>query len=174
VRALKTITFVYDPREDRVLGVLNAGLAEAWSCWLTRRLALALLERAVNYVANTSELAQRTPADFRGDSIAFEREAAIASTAKAMSTTPPNVLQATVPAAELADRVTIAPHGDKLRIELHGRDEEGAAGVVSRAELQRILQMLQAAVAKAGWLAAPVKSQPAPTPAAADPKPIRH
>jgi len=34
--------------------------------------------------------------------------------------------------------------------------------------------MLQAEIAKAGWVAAPAKPQAAPTPAPAAPKPARH
>src|ERR1035441_797360 len=56
VKVLKSITFVYEAREDRVLAAINSGKPEAWSCWLTRRLALVLLERAVNLLASTSAL----------------------------------------------------------------------------------------------------------------------
>jgi hypothetical protein len=41
-------------------------------------------------------------------------------------------------------------------------------------ELQRLLQMLQVEVGKAGWLVVPGKPQGAPAPAAADPKPLRN
>ena len=37
--ALRSITFAYRAREDRVLAAVNLGQAEAWSCWLTRRLS---------------------------------------------------------------------------------------------------------------------------------------
>ena len=57
LRALTTLTFVYVPREDRILAAINAGHAEAWSCWLTRRLALAVLERTTEYLATRSDLA---------------------------------------------------------------------------------------------------------------------
>jgi predicted alpha/beta hydrolase len=67
LRALKTVTFVYVPQEDRIAGAINAGHPDAWSCWLTRRLALAVLERATEYIANTSNLAQRAPAELRGE-----------------------------------------------------------------------------------------------------------
>ncbi len=63
LRTLKTITFVYAPQEDRIAAAINAGGPDAWSCWLTRRLALAVLERATEYLANTSDLAQRAPAE---------------------------------------------------------------------------------------------------------------
>ena len=54
-RVLKSVTFVYVPREDRILAAINAGRDDAWSCWLTRRLALAVIERATDYVASGSQ-----------------------------------------------------------------------------------------------------------------------
>jgi hypothetical protein len=174
LRGLKNLTFVYVPREDRVLAAINAGQNDAWSCWLTRRLALAVLDRATDYVARTSDMAQRAPADLRGEFVAFERDAAIAKTAPAMSVTPPAVLQSTAHAAQLAERLTIAKHGEGFRLELCELSGEGAAGLLKRDELQRILQMLQGEVVKAGWPAAPTKPQAAPTGAAAESKPARH
>lgn len=174
MRTLKTITFVYDTREDRVLAAINAGLPEAWSCWLTRRVALALLDRAAELVTNTSALAQRAPAELRSESIAFERDAAIASTARRMSSTPRDVLKSSATAAVLAERLTITNQGDRLRLELHGQGGDGAAGTLSRAELQRVLQMLQTIVAKAGWLEMPAKTQSAPAAATSEAKPVRH
>jgi hypothetical protein len=174
LRGLRTLTFVYVPREDRVMAAINAGAADAWSCWLTRRLALAVLERAPEYLQGKSELAQRAPAEHRGDIVAFEREAAIAKTAGAMSTTPPAILQQSATVAELADRVVISPAGEGFRLELHGLTDAGAAAVFKAAELQRVLQMLQAEVAKAGWLAPPSKPPTTPAPSSDDPKPFRH
>lgn len=174
MRVLTSVTFVYDTREDRILAAVNAGRPEAWSCWLTRRLALALLERAAEYLLSTSPLAQRAPADFRGEFVAFERDAAIAKTAGAMSNTSADVLKSGASIAELVERLTISNQGDRFRLELHGQSGGGAAGAPTRAEFQRILQMLQAEVAKAGWLATPAKSQPAPATDATAPKPIRH
>ena len=97
MRVLKTVTFVYGTREDRMLAAINAGNPEAWSCWLTRRIVLVLLERAEGLLANTSALAQRAPAEARGELVAFERDAAIANTAKSMSRTPPDVLKTSGP-----------------------------------------------------------------------------
>jgi hypothetical protein len=174
LRVLKSITFLYAPQEDRIAAAINAGHADAWSCWLTRRLALAVLERATDYVASTSNLAQRAPAELRREAIAFEREAAIAKTAPAMSQTPPEILKSSAAAAELADRLTIAREKEAFRLELRGQSGNGAAGVVKREELQRILQMLHTVVTQAGWLAAPDAVQAAAAAAAADAKPARH
>jgi hypothetical protein len=173
LRTLKTITFVYAPQEDRIAAAINAGGPDAWSCWLTRRLALAVLERATEYLANTSDLAQRAPAELRSEAIAFEREAAIAKTAPAMSQTPPEILKSSAVAAELADRLTIAREQDAFRLELRGQSGHGVTGVIKRDEIQRVLQMLHGVVAQAGWLAVPAaRSASAATPGEA--KPARH
>jgi hypothetical protein len=174
VRTLVTITFIYEKREDRVLAAMNAGRPDAWSCWLTRRLALAVLTRGAEYLQSTSSMTQQAPADLRGDFIAFEREAAIASTEKSMSKTPDEVLKLSVTGAELADRLVISRQGDRFRLELHGQQDSGAGGVLKRAELQRVLQMLQSEVAKAGWLDTPTKPQVTPVEAVRELKPVRH
>jgi hypothetical protein len=174
MRTLRTITFVYEPRQDRILAAINASHADAWSCWLTRRLALALIDRMPDFLTSTSGLAKRAPAELRGETIAFEREAAIAKTAGAMSPTPPDILKTSAGGAELAERLSITPQGDAFRLELHGQPQQGAAGVLTRAELQRILQMLHGVVVQAAWLGAPATPQAAPAPAAPAPKPARH
>jgi hypothetical protein len=174
VRVLESITFMYGTREDRVLAAVNSGKPEAWSCWLTRRLALVLLERAGNLLASTSALAQRAPADIRGELVAFERDAAIAETAKAMSHTTTDILKSSGAAAELVERLTISSQGDNFRVELRGETGGGAAGMVLRAELQRILQMLQIEVSKADWLATSAKSTATPSTQETGPKPARH
>ncbi len=46
--------------------------------------------------------------------------------------------------------------------------------MLKRDELQRILQMLQAEVAKTGWLVPQAKPQADLIAPAADPKPVRH
>jgi hypothetical protein len=91
-----------------------------------------------------------------------------------MSQTAPEILKSSAAAAELADRLTITREQGAFRLELRGQSANGAAGVVKREELQRILQMLHNVVIQAGWLAAPAAVQPAAAPAGADPKPARH
>jgi hypothetical protein len=175
LRVLATVTFVYEPREDRIAAAINVGRPEAWSCWLTRRLALALLEHASGYLTKTSDLAQQAPVEMRGEFVAFEREAAMASTAGAMTKTPPEILKPSTIRAELADRVTISRHDkDGFKFELLGQSGEGAAGVLTRAEMQRVLQMLASIVAQAGWIGTPSRAQAAPATAASAPKPVRH
>jgi hypothetical protein len=172
-RALKSVNFSYVAEEDRILAAINPGRPEAWSCWLTRRLVLALLERATGFLASTSHLMQQAPANVRDELVTFEREVAMAKTAPAMSVTPPDVLKASARAAELAERLTISSQADGFRVELRGERGGGAAGLFLRAELQRFLQMLQAEVVKAGWLDTPAKSSVAAA-EETGPKPVRH
>jgi hypothetical protein len=171
---LKSITFAYDPREDRVLAVVNPGQTPTWSCWLTRRLVLSLLENGAKFLANTSTLVKRAAPDARREVAAFEREAAVAKTARAMSVTPPDVLKMTVAAAELVHQVTLTQLGERIRMELRGIAGGGSEAGLTRAELQRVLDMLHAEVVKAAWSAAPAAVAPASPPAEQPPKPARH
>jgi hypothetical protein len=171
---LKTVAFNYDTREDRILAGINLGHSEAWSCWLTRRLVLALLERGSKFVASTSTLVQRAPADSRGELVAFEHDTAIAKTAKAMKPTPTDVLNRSRGAAELAKQLRISIQGKSFQMELQGDSGDGAVGMLTRDELQRIFQMLEAEVAKADWLGVSAKSPDVSTTEKNAPKPIRH
>jgi hypothetical protein len=174
MRVLKSVNFSYVAGEDRVLAAINPGGPEAWSCWLTRRLVLALLDRAAEFLASTSAMIRQAPAEVRRELVTFEREAAIASTAKAMSKTPADVLKTVASAAELAERLTISSQANSYRVELRGERGGGAAGLLTRAELQRFFQMLQAEVAKAGWFSTPASWSAAPVTEEPGPKPVRH
>ncbi len=161
MQELTSVTFVYAMQEDRILAAINAGRPEAWSCWLTRRVVLAVLERVTEILATTSTLAQRAPVELRRELAAFEHDAAMAQTAKRMSPAPADLLSASATAAELVEQLSITNQGDNFRVELRGLRGGGAAGVLRRVGLQRILQMLQDEVAKAGWLATQSKPQSA-------------
>ncbi len=174
MQVLTTVTFVYGMREDRILAAINPGRPDAWSCWLTRRVVLALIESMTQILANTSAIAQRAPAEIRSEVVAFERDAAMAKTAERMIQTPADALNASATAAELVDRLSITNQGENFRVELHGGSGGGAVGVLARAGLQRLLQMLQDEVAKSNWLAMPGKPQPDQAVAEQGPKPIRH
>ncbi len=163
VQVLATVTFVYAMQEDRILAAINAGRPDAWSCWLTRRVVLLLLERARQLLANTSVLVQRAPVQLRGDAVAFERDAAMAKTAKRMVQTPPDAIAASAAAAELVKSLSITNQADNFRIEFRGLSGGGADGMFPRAGLQRVLQMLQDEVTKAGWMPSVANSQSGPT-----------
>ena len=171
---LKSITFAYDAREDRVLAVVNPGQTPSWSCWLTRRLVLALLDNGSKFLTKTSALAQRAAPEVRREVVAFEREAAVAKTAPSMSVTPSEVLKKTVAGAELVQQVTLTQQGEHMRMEFRGVAGGGSQAGLTRAELQRILDMLQAEVVKANWSVAPAAVAPASQPLEQSPKPARH
>ena len=84
------------------------------------------------------------------------------------------MLKASTVTAELPEGLTIPRERDTFRLELHGQGEQGAAGAVNRAELQRILQMLYTAVMHANWLAAPATGQPASPAIPGETKSARH
>jgi hypothetical protein len=174
VPVLKSITFAYDTREDRILAAVNPGHPDAWSCWLTRRLALALLERTGEFLASTSSLVQRASADHRGEILAFEQDAAIARTAKAITQTPAEILQSSTTSAELAKQLTISNQGNGFRMELRGEGGGNAAGVLARDELQRVLQMLQETAGRAGWLITPARPHTATATEESNSKTSRH
>jgi hypothetical protein len=174
MRTLKTVTFVYVPKDDRIATVINAGTADACSYWLTRRATLALLKRAPEFLTSTSGIAQRAPAELRGDVAAFEREAAIAETARSMTRTPPELIKSSTGHPELAEKLTISPKGGRFQFMLCGQSDEGVAGTLTRAELQRIFQMLQEVVVKAEWMATTIESAVAQRADATGPKPAPH
>jgi len=132
------------------------------ACWLTRRVALSLLERAPELLATTPPFRGGAAPEFRSEIVAFERDAAIATTAEAMRDTPSNVLETSVPAAELMEHLMITPRKGGFSVELRGDGGGAAVGVLTRAELHRVLLMLQAECVSAAWLVTPIKS---PTPA---------
>jgi hypothetical protein len=174
LQSLKSITFAYDSREDRILAALNHGRPEAWSVWLTRRMVVALLERGDGFLATTSNLVKRVATEARGEIAQFEREAAIANTVAAMKPTPPDVLKTNAPRAELVQRLTFMQQGEGFRVEFRGEEGGGVDGALTRPEFQRILQMLKAEATKAGWIAVAAAPQPEPPSSETGPKPYRH
>jgi hypothetical protein len=166
---LRTVTFFYQSREDRVLAAVNIGQPDAWSCWITRRLALAMIEGAVKFLASTSPLAKRAASAHQRELVEFERDSAMASTAKAMSVPSRDALEASATAAELAERVTLTKQGERVRVELWGDRAGNAIGVVARPELQRIIGMLEVEVEKARWT-----NSMGPIVEAAVPKAVHH
>lgn len=168
---LRAISLSYMPKEDRILAAINPDGPEAWSCWLTRRLVRTLLDRSTELLVNTSALVQRVPADAWSEVISFEREAALASTAKAMSQTPTDVLEKSASMAELIEQITISSQSDGFRVVFKGA-EGGATGLLKRVQLQRLIQMVQGEVAKANWFDTQAGLPAASAPAGS--KPVHH
>jgi hypothetical protein len=170
MRTINAIALAYDAAQDRVLAVINPGGVNSWSYWLTRRLIVQLLGRLPAALAATSKVAKQAPVEYRSELATFEREAAIAKTAAAMSKTDNGVLRMNAAAAELAVTVSLEDKGDTLRFILVGERGGQAAGTMSRPDLQRIIYMLEQEVAKAEWIvpaappAAAADAPAAPTP----------
>ena len=151
---LKTITFIYDIREDRILAAVNAKSPDSWSCWLTRRMALAVLAKSDEFVSKTSKLLQNATADTREQLMSFEREAALAKTAGSLTRTPKDVIAGKPRSAELLHGVTLNQRGKTYQIELRGEAGGAAIATVQRDELQTIMQMLLHAAVNGGWVSA--------------------
>jgi hypothetical protein len=93
-----------------------------------------MIERAAKFLAGTSPLAKRAATAHQHELAQFERESAMASTAKAMSAPSRDALEASAAAAELAERLTITTQRQKFRLELWGDRAGNAIGVVGRHE----------------------------------------
>jgi len=174
MRELRAIALAYDPLQDRMLAVVNPGHLDSWSFWLTRRLVLEVLGRLPAALAGSSAMLRQAPAQYRDELAAFEREAAIASTDPAMQRTDQALMTDHARVAELVVNLAIAEQGEHFMLQLTGERGAQAAGVLERAELQRMLQMIYDETAKGGWLGlpgSPVQADPAQAGAAT---PTRH
>lgn len=156
---LESITLRYNPDEDRILAVVNAGAANAKGYWLTRRMALNMIDAVIPYLERLSPVASKTPLEHRSELATMEREVAIASTQQSVSRTPDDIVANVAGEAELAREVTIAVEGEALRLIIRGRGGSDSTGVWARVLVQRIIHELEQQVAQAGWRA-PVQSQP--------------
>jgi hypothetical protein len=164
MRELRALALAYEARQDRILAVANPGALDSWSYWLTRRLVLEVLGRLPAALEQSSPIAKEAPAEYRGELAAFERETALAKTQPAMTQTPDTVLQTNAAAAELAVALSLTDQGAAVRLDLHGERGSQVTGIFTRADLQRVLHMLEHEVTKAGWCVPPV----APAPSQAD------
>jgi hypothetical protein len=158
MHSLKSVAPKYDPGEDRVLLAINAGREDAWSCWLTRRMALGALDRLNQYLNQTSAITARTPLEYRTEVAAMERQAAVARMQKSISSLPKKQLVTAAASGELATGLRLKPQAKGFLLEISGREGGQARGLVSRAELQTILLLIEQEASKAGWL--PVAPQP--------------
>lgn len=153
MKPLESITLRYNPDEDRILAVVNAGTARAQGYWLTRRMALNVIDAVVPYMERLSPVANKTPLEHRSELATMEREVAIASTQQSVSCTPDDIVANLGDEAELAREITIAVEGEGLRLILRGRGGSDSTGVWARALVQRVIHELEQQVIGAGWRA---------------------
>jgi hypothetical protein len=135
---------------------------------------LAWLAKTADFLVTTSELMQRAAPEHRGDLATYERDAAMAQTAAAMSATPAEVIKPPVVNAELLSTMSWTKKGEQYQIEMHGDGGGGAGAVLTRAEFQRITQMLQEVIGKAGWTATSPAPQASPAPEETPSPRVRH
>ena len=160
MQSLNSITLHYDANEDRLLVVINAGSADFCGYWLTRRLALNVIEAANPYLNRMSPVVNKTPTALRGELATMEREVALASTQESLSQTPTAALESASVTAELAVELTISLEQRGFRLKFRGRKGGEAAVGCSRAELQRVVHMMEQEVAKASWREGPPATPP--------------
>jgi hypothetical protein len=162
VRPPNSITLRYDANEDRILVAINAGAADAAGYWLTRRLALNLIQTANPYLDRMSPVLSKTPTAVRSELATMEREVALASTQKNVGPTPDGALESASLAAELAIELSITRKQQGFGLKFRGRKGRDTVVGCSRVELQRIIHTVEQEVAKAGWHEGPpaVAQQP--------------
>jgi len=151
MRPLSSIALRFDRHEDRILVTIDAGSPSASAYWLTRRLALNVIHETNPYLARTSPVANKTPAELRGELAKMEREVALASTQRNVSSTPTAALESASATAELAVELNVSAERQGLRLRFRGSKGGEATVGCTRAELQRIVHMLEQEAAKAGW-----------------------
>ena len=160
MQPLNSITLHYDANEDRLLVAINAGSVDACGYWLTRRLALNLIQVANPYLDRMSPVVSKTPTALRGELATMEREVALASTQENVSQTPTAALESASVTAELALELNITQEQQGFRLKFRGRKGRETAVGCLRAELQRVIHMLEQEVVKAGWREGPPPAAP--------------
>jgi len=147
---MSSLTLHYEPTEDRILAVINAGETDTAGYWLTRLMTLNLISHANPYLDRMSPVISKTPADMQAELSEMERQVALARTADAVTATPTESLAPAAGAADLVIGVTISKTGEEFALVLKGRNSQ-ASLTWSRDHLKRIVVMLEELAAKAGW-----------------------
>lgn len=149
---VKSIAPRYDPTEDRVLLVVNAGGEDEWACWLTRRITVRTLSRLSLFFEQTSVTTKRVPLEYRREAAKLEREAAVARSRKSFGQVSVKQMMAAALRGELATRIKLTPQPNGFVLEISSRGGGQARGHVGRGELHTVLVVLEREARKAGWL----------------------
>lgn len=148
---INTFTFQFDFAEDRIRLVGNLDNdAPRIDFWLTRRLALRLLEAGNQMVQQTSQRVAESPAEFRQATARFEHEEARQN--MEVSTQPiPNTVTTS---PELLQRIDLAHKNGRYQLRLFGQDdpdEIAAVCVLTYPELHQILYLIHMGCEKLDW-----------------------
>jgi hypothetical protein len=151
----ESITLAYDPHEDRVVLATDLGKPAAAAFWLTRRMALALLQQAPGLLDSTSPLTAAASFHDRSEVAAIEREAALGATQNALSPTQGDLLDGARATAKLAVNINVEVLGPSLRLTLSDVTGREIHGELQRAMFQRILSLILDEAIKAQWVLTP-------------------
>lgn len=145
-----TVTFQYDPREDRLFLLL--GPAEPPRVVsMTRRMTHRLAATLAGALERVNRPAQRAPADLRDEVVRMTHQGAVAQAVRSESPWTVDAAARTGVAAALVTRVDVHVRGDGFTLELFS-EEGGLASISSSAaEMHQILQVLLSFAEQADW-----------------------
>jgi hypothetical protein len=156
---IEAFTFEYNELQDRIRMSGNAyNNAAPVHLWLTRRLALRLLNSAVELIEKTSASIAQTPIDHRAAMALFEHENAQAMTQSLIETTSKPLLQQHTVSEEI-DTTTIINRLDisfkktnyQLSFFVSSQDTVVATAIVDYNQLHQILSLIHKGALALEW-----------------------
>ncbi len=152
-----SFTFQFDPVEDRIRLVGNLDNGEnRVDFWLTRRLALRILNASDELVQHTSKRVSESPPEFREATAQFEHDQA---RERMEVTNQPIPESAEREGPELLHRIDISHRDGRYQLRLFGQDDPdnvAAAGVVTYEELHQVLHLIHLGAERLDWDAPPL------------------
>jgi len=157
---INTFTFQFDFAEDRIrlVGNLNND-APRINFWLTRRLALRLLDAGNQMVQQTSRRVAESPMEFRQATARFEHEEARQN----INATSQPIPESAATTPELLQRIDLAHKDGHYQLRLFGQDdpdEIAAVSVLTYAELHQFLHLIYTGCSRLDWGAPELFSGP--------------
>jgi hypothetical protein len=158
---INAFTFQFDYAEDRIRLVGNLGNDQPRiDFWLTRRLALRLLDAGNQMVRKTSQRVSESPEEFKQALARFEHEEARQSmevSAQPIPDTPENT-------PELLQRIDVSHRNGRYQLRLFGQsdpNEIAAVSVLTYAELHQVLHLIHSGCETLDWGAPDLFAGPA-------------
>ncbi|HLG87245.1 MAG TPA: hypothetical protein VKZ79_08615 [Alphaproteobacteria bacterium] len=138
----------YDDNEDRIF-IDFSGAERQCRLWLTRRITRRLWSAIMDILERSSPIASKTPADMRQEVIAFEHLSAISRPEPAAGAGPD--AKPVERSAALLAKVDISFTAESFRLVFHAAAEPAAALTIGRAELHKVLALLDQSATAAEW-----------------------
>lgn len=149
MQSIATITFHYDPVEDRILLVGNFNNNQPrCDFWLTRNITLRLLEALSSLVRQTSSHVSAAPSEYQSGLAQFEHEQAQVD----MQLKPePELRKAGAPG--LLYKVDVSHQGQRylVRFYEHGNEDATAQTQLTHNELHQVLSLLHRGALELDW-----------------------